>query len=94
MKKIIKFSATWCMPCKVFATTFHKVTERFKDSFEFLELDVEDENSLDLVEKFQIKSLPTVIVTDENNDEIGRIVGNISEQSFAQIIEDNYLNGK
>ena len=44
VKKICKLSAQWCSPCRVFATTFHKVEqmEEYKD-IEFKEIDIEND---------------------------------------------------
>ena len=88
LTKIIKFSAQWCAPCKVFATTFHKVKEMedYKD-IEFKEYDVEnDEEGEELVEKFQVRSLPTTILLDENGEQLYKVMGNIPEKDFLEII--------
>ena len=46
MKKIVKFSATWCVACKVFADSFHEL-ERDGDledySFDLVEVDEDEE---------------------------------------------------
>lgn len=87
MAKIIinKFSASWCGPCQVMKKTFRKVmkTEEFKD-FEFRELDVDDDNVSDLIDKFGIRSVPTIVICDENNEQIGRINGNVQEDQIVQ----------
>ena len=84
----LKFSAQWCAPCKVFATTFHKVKEMedYKH-IEFKEYDVEnDEEGEELVEKFQVRSLPTTILLDENGEQLYKVMGNIPEKDFLEII--------
>ena len=91
VKKITKFSASWCMPCKVFAKTFHKVSEleEYKD-IEFKEVDIENDDDGDtLTEKYQIKSVPTTVLLDENDDVIYKVMGNIPEKDFVTIINES-----
>lgn len=92
--KVNKFSAEWCGPCKVMGKTFDKVKElqEFND-VEFNEYDVDDESSADLVQKFQIRNIPTIIICDENNEQLGKIVGVVNESLLVQAINGNRNNG-
>ena len=90
VKKIIKMSATWCGPCRAYAPTFHKVKDmdEFKD-IEFKEIDIEnDENGDVLAEKYQIRSVPTTILLDENDELIYKVMGNISLNDLTNIINE------
>ena len=90
VKKILKFSASWCGPCRVFAKTFEKVSEmeEYKD-IEFKSLDVEEDEDGELMsEKFNIKSVPSTVLLDENDELIYKISGNISLTDFTSIIND------
>lgn len=87
--KVNKFSAEWCGPCKVMGKTFDKV----KELPEFSEYDVDDDSSADLVQKFQIRNIPTIIICDENNEQLGKIVGVVNESLLVQAINDNRNNG-
>jgi thiol-disulfide isomerase/thioredoxin len=85
--KVIKFSAPWCGPCKVYAETFKKiqVCEEFKND-DFLEINVEEDDDA-LTDKYSIKSVPTTIVLNENS-EVKKIVGAISFDSLKkQLLE-------
>ena len=92
--KVNKFSAEWCVPCKVMGKTFDKVKElpEFND-VEFSEYDVDDDSSADLVQKFQIRNIPTIIICDENNEQLGKIVGIVNESLLVQAINDNRNDG-
>ena len=60
--RILKFYATWCGQCKT-------LTKEFKEhpiDIEIKDIDIEDNESL--VDKYNIRHLPTVIL--EDNDEI------------------------
>lgn len=89
IKKIYLFSATWCGPCKVFHKAFEqaKTMEEFKD-IDFVDCDIEDDEAVDMVEDFVVKSVPTVIMTDGENNVLGRFSGNITLQEFVDKIKD------
>lgn len=70
-KKIIKFSANWCGPCKRISPIFKKLSQEYKNIY-FYDVDI-DENPL-LPEKFGIIAMPTfVFLKDEK--EILRLQG-------------------
>lgn len=59
MKKIYKFSATWCQPCKA-------LTQRLamKD-ISLSEYDIDNSDNKVLMEKYNIRSVPTVVVDND-----------------------------
>jgi len=73
--KVIKFYATWCGPCKVYAKTFDKVAEEYRDSVIFSSLNVEKEGK-ELAKKYNIQAIPTTVFIREGQpDEV--VPGNI-----------------
>lgn len=94
LQKIIKMSAEWCAPCRVFAETFHKVEkmEKYKD-IEFKEIDIEkDDEGEILTEKYQVRSVPTTVLLDENDELIYKVMGNIPQKDFIEIIDEALEN--
>lgn len=67
----IKFTATWCGPCKNMNPIVDKLESEFKN-VKFFSVDVDD--ALDMVQKYQIKSLPILLIL-KDGQEINRIVG-------------------
>lgn len=67
------FTAIWCSSCKVMKSALQK------SNTEFIEIDIDDD--IKLAKKYCIRSLPTIIVVDENENEIKRIIdsGKIKE---------------
>lgn len=71
--KILKFAAPWCGQCKVLG----KQLEEF-DVCDIVEYDVEDEDNEYLIDKYNIKNLPLLVLIDDNDSEIKRWHGTIS----------------
>lgn len=89
--KIIKFSASWCGPCKMMKPIFDKVSsmEEFKN-IEFISYDIEeDEQGVELVEKYNIRNVPTIVIADEDDEPIKKIIGLVSEKELINLIKDN-----
>lgn len=91
--KVLKFSAQWCSPCRVLAPIFHRTSKllEFKN-IDFYELDIDDEDNAELVNNYQVRNVPTVLVVDENNEIVKRIVGAVPEPQFVSMLKDA-ING-
>lgn len=78
MKKLSYFSSQWCFPCKATKPLIAK----FEDKFEVTYYDVEEQ--MELVKEKGVKSVPTVIIEDEDG-ECARLVG--SSQIITPTLE-------
>ena len=89
IKKIVDASASWCGPCRVFANTFKKVSEmeKYKD-IEFKSIDIEENEGELYVEKYNIRSVPTILLLDENDNIIYKLSGNIPLDDFVSMINN------
>jgi thioredoxin 1 len=81
---LVKFSATWCAPCKTVANTINRLQPEFI-SVTFQEVDVDDYPNL--AKDYKIKSVPTVILFI-NGEEITRLVGNIKSSALRKALLD------
>jgi thiol-disulfide isomerase/thioredoxin len=94
MKYIVtKLSASWCAPCRFYAETFHKVSEReeFKN-IEFKALDIDsDEEAEALVNKFSVRGVPTTLIMNEDGELIYKLTGNVKESDLVDAI-NNAIN--
>lgn len=86
--KCLKFGATWCSPCKALKPIFEKVSQmdEFKE-IEFLEYDIEEEDAEELVIKYGIRSVPTVVLLDENDNVLKKSIGSIPENTLVEIVK-------
>lgn len=86
--RILKFYADWCSPCKELSEVLTKISLKIKIE----NIDIDTPNKQNLVEKYNIRSLPTLIFINENNEELERIVGTATINKIQSIIskyEDN-----
>ncbi len=60
---LVDFWAAWCAPCRMFAPTFEKASEKYPD-MTFAKVDTEAEQ--ELAAAFSIMSIPTLMVLREN----------------------------
>lgn len=81
MKKIIRFTASWCAPCKALA----KVLEEVKTTLPIEVVDI-DENS-ELAAKFNVRGVPTMVLL-ENDKEVKRKVGMGTKEKIESWIND------
>jgi thioredoxin 1 len=75
---IVDFWASWCMPCKMMAPIFDKVSKQIPE-VKFAKINVEDNQRY--AGEFQVTGIPCLIVF-KNGKEIGRIVGLQNEDSL------------
>jgi len=80
MKQLLKFSASWCQPCKSLASNMKHVD--FKD-VELKEIDI-DEN-LDEAKKYGIRGVPTLVLLNDGV-EVGRKSGVLMADKVEEFI--------
>lgn len=83
--KLLKFTADWCASCKALSSKL----EDFK-LCEIEEVDVEEE--IDTSIEFKIRSLPTIVLVDEENKEIDRLIGNVSISDIEKLVNKHLNN--
>jgi thioredoxin 1 len=75
---IMYFSAPWCGPCKMLGPVMDGlISEGMKVNKINCDYDVS------LVQKYGIKSIPTLILTDLKGNEIGRRTGALTKQQIT-----------
>lgn len=82
MKKILYFSSTWCQPCKNFKPIMERVSRELP--VEFIDIDANPQ----LVAEYGIKSVPTVIVTN-NGQTAAKQAGVLTEVQVKNLWNQN-----
>lgn len=83
-KKVIKFWASWCGPCKVYGPTFERVKQELQDTIEFVEVNVEDDPE-NLSGEFKVRGIPLTVVL-EDGEKIKEKSGRLSEAELKELI--------
>lgn len=87
MSKVLKFSASWCSPCRAYKPTFEKVSKMDEFSnIEFQELDV-DENE-DLAAEYGIRGVPATIFLNNKGEVVDRLTGLQTETALVEKIRE------
>ena len=80
---IVQFSSAFCSPCKATAAIIKNLV---KDMDDVVYVQIQSEQNLPLIEKFDIKSTPTVIFFNGMGMEVGRAMGTpTNDQVLASI---------
>ncbi|MAR21607.1 MAG: thiol reductase thioredoxin [Flavobacteriales bacterium] len=77
-KGILYFSAPWCGPCKVMSPLVEQMEKQGKIRVKKVNVDYD----ASLPAKYNIKNVPTMVLTDLNGNEISRKIGQMNEQQI------------
>ena len=83
MINILKFESDSCPQCKALSATLERITKENK--IDIKNIDIEEDNSQDLIRKYNIRSIPTIVFLNEDK-EYNRLVGNQSYATINKII--------
>ena len=81
---VVDFWAPWCGPCKMMAPVFERVSVNFPLKVLFVKVNTQDEQ--DLGAKFNIRSIPTLVLFN-NSVEVDRISGALDEAGLFNFIK-------
>ena len=81
--KILKFYADWCNPCKQQTKILDEM------SLDVTSINIEDDDSGELVEKYNIMSVPVIVFLDDDGEEIKRFVGLTTRNALESFIKEN-----
>ena len=82
MKKILYFTASWCGPCRALAPRMEKLASHIN----YQKIDIDSNQDLSI--KYGIRSVPSLVLVDENGNELNRIVGAQPDEIIL-----NFYNG-
>ena len=84
--KVLEFYAPWCGPCK----KVEPVLTRLAGELGVLMEKVNVEDNRPLFDSFGVRSVPTIILTNEEGEEVRRVTGsaNMSEKALRELLSE------
>lgn len=82
MKQVIRFTATWCGPCKMYTPIFERVASE-TSGVQFKTIDVDSGDPL--IMELGIRNVPTTVIL-EGDKVISKQSGMIGETQLKQLI--------
>lgn len=80
--KVLKFSATWCGPCKSLAGVIEKY---YKGDVPVENIDIDE--SQEVAIRFGVRGVPTCVLLDDNGVEVNRKVGMMMIDEFEKFVK-------
>ena len=80
---VVDFWAPWCGPCRMMAPNFEKSAKNFPLKALFTKVNTENEQNLGA--RFDIRSIPTIIIFKDGK-EVHRVSGALDEVSLNQLV--------
>jgi thioredoxin 1 len=68
MKRILRFTASWCGPCQGLAMNLESASLNMP--IEVIDIDIHN----DIAQEYGVRSVPTLVMLDENT-EVKRLIG-------------------
>ena len=81
MKKVLRFTASWCGPCSQLSKTLEQIETNIP--IEVIDIDVNPE----IATEFGIRSVPTLVMMEDNMAS-KRLIGNKTKQELEAFIND------
>jgi len=81
--KLLKFYANWCQPCKQFSPIVDTVTNRLNVTLSSINIETDEA----AVKQYNIVGLPTIILMDDDGNELGKQTGKMTESQLEEWIK-------
>ena len=81
--KLFKFYAEWCGPCKGLTMIINGAKDKIDIPIEEYDID----NEMFMAQDYKVRSVPTLILVDDKNQEIKRSVGLLTEEKLLEFLK-------
>ena len=85
--KLLKFEANWCAPCKYMAPIVENVlSDNVYSDLRLICINIDDESSQEAIQQFGIRSIPTLILLDDNDQIINKLIGSANAEQIKEFL--------
>ena len=82
MNRILLFKLSSCGPCKTVSKSLSELSYKYEE----MVIDLDD-NADSLADKYKIRSVPTILVLNNEGEELGRFVGPRTKEQLLEEIK-------
>ncbi len=86
---IVDFWAEWCGPCKIMAPYLEEASKELNGKVKFGKINVEENN--DIVQKFEIRSIPTLL-SFKKGEVVNSSIGTIDKEAIIEFAEESFAD--
>lgn len=83
--KVIKFYTEGCGPCKLVGQRLEEISKEV--GFELLNVDIADEDNESLIDEWKPRTVPTVIIIDDDQKVVGEFKGMITKEQLLEVLK-------
>jgi thioredoxin 1 len=81
--KLLKFYAEWCGPCKGLTMVINGAKDQIDIPIENVNID----ENIFMAQDFKVRSVPTIVLVDDKEQEIKRHVGLLTEEKLLEFLK-------
>lgn len=84
--KVLRFTAEWCQPCKTLSVVLEDLSKEgifVEKNLEVYDIEADEE----ITQKYRIRSVPTLILVEDDGKEVDRMVGLKSIEEIREFLE-------
>ena len=83
MKKILKFYSKVCAPCRLMGKRLEEL-----NNVEIVNIDINDSNNTESIKKYEVRSVPTIVILNEDDSIISKFIGITTVDKLKECINE------
>jgi len=91
---VVDFWAPWCENCKVSAATLNKIETEYKDKINFILINGDDPDALDLIDAFGVDAIPHLALINEDGYVETALIGTVNQKVLREDLNVLISNSK
>ncbi len=85
---VVDFWAPWCGPCRMVSPVIEKLAEKYNGKIKVVKVNVDDNQ--DLAMKFNIMSIPTIMLF-KNGQPLDQAIGAAPSEYYERMLSKNHI---